>query len=176
MFFTFVQHMETDRNAEGRFTAQVFHIRLNSTGIAEAERMADCLQDSRFTAIFCSDQIRAIETAVIIACRHEEAGYIVTDQRLREVNVGKLVGVRQAEVAEPLYKTRHPNFDFRPAGGESKSDVIGRLCAFIGQVKADYYNTGEVLIVGHGTALRVLLEHFRVPEVLTRKNFVRVQI
>lgn len=170
--------METDWNIDNRFTAQVFHIRLNSTGIAEAERMADRLKDARFSAVFCSDQIRAIETAIIIACRHEEAGYIVTDQRLREVNVGSLMGKRQADViiASPFLRTRNPMFDFRPVGGECRADVISRLCAFLGQVKADYHDTGEVLVVGHGTALRILLEDYHVPEVLTRENFIRVEI
>ncbi|MEK7151170.1 MAG: histidine phosphatase family protein [Patescibacteria group bacterium] len=171
---TVVRHMETDWNAEKRFTAQAFHIRLNQAGIAEAERMADRLIKVPFRAVFCSDQIRAIETAVIIIARCERTMNrvrFVTDPRLREVHVGSLVGMPQSDASQPEFSTRHPNFDYSSIGGETKREVVLRHREIMAEIKARWGNW-EVLVVGHGTALRVYLEDIGVTEILTRENYI----
>ena len=168
---TLVRHMETDWNIEARFTAQAFHIRLNSTGITQAERMADRLEKVPFWAVFCSDQIRAIETAIIIASRHEDITKFVTDPRLREVNVGTLVGKHTSFANRAKFSTHHPRFNFRSIGGESRSEVIARQLAIMKDIGISEVNK-EVLVVGHGSALRVLLEDLEISEILTRENFI----
>jgi len=166
-----VRHMETDWNAEKRFTAQVFHIRLNQAGVAEAERMACNLIKVPFQAVYCSDQIRAIETAVIIAARHQGIKKFELDPRLREVNVGSLVGLPQSSACRPEFSTRHPNFDYSSIGGETRREVILRHLAIVAEIDAAWGGE-EVLIVGHGTALRVYLEEIGITEILTRENYI----
>jgi 2,3-bisphosphoglycerate-dependent phosphoglycerate mutase len=175
MVLTFVRHMETDWNAEGRYTSQAFHIRLNATGIAQAETMAARLVHIPFELVYSSDQIRAIETAVIIASRHRNIKGFVTDPRLRETNTGTCVGKKSSEVGEPIFQTRHPTFDYRSIGGECRDDVIARQKSFLAGV-ASLGSVEECLIVGHGTALRVLFEAMGLTEVLTRENFIRLKI
>jgi uncharacterized cofD-like protein len=174
MFVTLVRHMEVDWNTEKRFTAQALHLKLNLNGIAEAERMAQRLKNIRFRRIFCSDQLRALATATIIAERQVDMVLPVTDPRLREVNVGSLVGTRQSEVTRPEFRTRHPQFDYREIGGENRTEVIARQRAFLDEIKTTD-DGGENLIVGHGTALRALLEDLGITEKLTRENFIRFE-
>lgn len=176
--FTVVRHMEVDWNFQERFTAQTFHLRLNKTGIAEAERMALRLEPVKFQAIYSSDQLRAVETALIIAGKQEQAKRFVIDPRLREVNVGSLVGdyLKKTDFKNhPEFSTRHPNFDYHSVGGESKADAIERLSDFFDE-KAYAEGNIEKLIVGHGTALRIILEHYGITQELTRENFIRLKL
>lgn len=175
MHITFVRHMETGWNAERLFTAQAFHIRLNAAGIAEADRMADRLAHACFQKVFSSDQIRAVETTLIIAAKHPLITGFATDPRLREVHVGSLVGTKMANVTEPLFQTRHPQFDYRPIGGEHRAGVVARQREFLADVKRSC-SCENILVVGHGTALRVLLEDMGINETLTRENYVCVEI
>ena len=176
MFVTFVRHMETDWNKEKRFTAQAFPFRLNAQGIAQAERMASLLESIGFTSIFCSHQIRAIETAIIIAAKQDQVTRFTIDPRLREVSVGSLMGLHQADVIRPEFRTDHPQFDFREVGGERKDDVIARQREFLEEILLDHRDHDEALVVGHGTALRALFEHLSINEKLTREKFVRVDL
>ncbi len=107
-----VRHTEVEWNKRGLFTAQAFNLRLNPTGLLEAERLAEKLDSVCFTGVLSSDQIRAVETGLVIAGRHAEIKFFKTDPRMREVNVGNLVGTRMSEVTEPTLKTKHPSFDF----------------------------------------------------------------
>ncbi len=173
MHLTLVQHMETDWNAQGLFTSQAFHIRLNPTGIAQAEQMATFLESEPFEMIVSSDQVRALETAVIIATRHPNLQGIETDRRLREARVGYLVGTKITDVTEPLFRTRHPQFDFRPVGGEHRAGVIARVREAFDDVKGT--GVQEVLAVGHGTAFRILLEDLGVTEIMSRSHAVRIE-
>lgn len=169
---TFVRHMEVDDNVQRRFTAQNFSLHLNRKGIEEAGRMAINLMKFKFDAVFSSDQIRSVETAVILVRPQRYIQKFVLDSRLREVNVGALVGQPLSPVARPEFSTKHPNFDFRSVGGEAKESVICRQLEVIQEVGLER-DLDEVLVVGHGTALRVLLEKLNIPVKLTRENFIR---
>ena len=175
MNLTFVRHMEVDWNAEGRFTSQAFHLRLNATGIAQAEIMATRLEKIPFEIVYSSDQLRAVETAIVIAARHPNLKALITDRRLRETNTGTCVGTIATNVTNPLFQTRHPAFDYRSIGGECRADVIARQKSFLADLKSSN-GIHECLIVGHGTALRVLFEDLGVAEKLTRDNFIRIEI
>jgi broad specificity phosphatase PhoE len=165
--------METDWNTEGRFTSQAFHLRLNATGIAQAEAIARQLAHVPFEIVYTSDQLRAVETAIIIATPHPNIKAFMTDARLRETNTGSCVGIIASEITEPIFQTRHPAFDYRPIGGECRNDVIARQKAFLAEVKNGCAQ--KCLVVGHGTALRVLFEDLGITEKLTRENYVRVE-
>jgi broad specificity phosphatase PhoE len=52
---------------------------------------------------------------------------------------------------------------------------MDRLGSFLEEARITH-GDGENLVVGHGTALRLLLQHLGVNEKLTRKNFVRVEL
>jgi broad specificity phosphatase PhoE len=167
--------METDWNAEGRYTSQAFHLRLNAMGIIQAEAMATRLESIPFEVFYSSDQLRAIETSIIIATKQSNLKAFVTDHRLREVNTGICAGMIMTKVVNPIFQTRHPAFDYRSIGGECRMDVLTRQRSFLVDLKNNN-DTSERLIVGHGTALRVLLEDMGITETLTRNNFIRIEI
>lgn len=175
MHVTFIRHMETDWNREGRYTGQAIHPRLNATGNAQAQEMAKRLKDFHFDAIYCSDQLRAIETALIIGESHPEVRAIVTDNRLREVNVGPFVGKEISQIADSRFLTKNPQFDFRPVGGECPEDAIVRQVPILAHIYL-CRQIRECLIVGHGTSLRLLLKFLDINEPLTRENFLRVNL
>jgi broad specificity phosphatase PhoE len=53
--------------------------------------------------------------------------------------------------------------------------VIARQKSFLASLRQNN-DASERLIVGHGTALRVLFEDMGITQVLTRDNFIRIEI
>jgi probable phosphoglycerate mutase len=92
------------------------------------------------------------------------------DARLREVHIGQMAGMRKSdarrEYPDPEFRGAHPSFDFRSIGGESRTQVLDRIRACCDRI-ARIHGTAHadvpfVVIVSHGTALRVLLEHLGI--------------
>jgi len=91
---TLVRHGKTDWNAEGRLQGQL-QIPLNRRGRVQAEALATCLRRGLAPCRLHSDLLRTLQTAQAIT-RH--SGHkIRADERLREWNLGVLVGLRRAQ-------------------------------------------------------------------------------
>jgi len=84
---TFVRHGETDANKQNLFNGKT-DLHLNEIGIAQAQKVAENLAGKKFDAVYCSDKLRAIETAEIITGGRE----FIIDERLTELNCGKFDG------------------------------------------------------------------------------------
>ncbi|MDM0105329.1 histidine phosphatase family protein [Variovorax sp. J22R24] len=153
-----VRHGETAWNVDSRIQGQL-DISLNDTGLWQARRVAQALQDEPLTAIYASDLARARQTAEEIARSH---GIEVTvDTGLRERSFGLFEGRTFADIdaALPdqarLWRTRDP--EFAPEGGES-------LLAFRERVTS----TAATLAARHPGELVVMVAHGGVMDVLYR--------
>lgn len=151
-----LRHGVTDWNADGRFQGHA-DIPINHTGREQAAAAAAALAGQGISRVYCSDLLRATETAQIVAGR---LGLGVTrDERLREVDVGEWSGLSMEEAGrlEPdFWPALRQGRDFRrSATGETATEsgvrVGGALRDYASGAAADEV----VLVVGHGLSLRV---------------------
>ena len=105
------------------------------------------------------------------------------DPRLREITLGQLDGMLKTEVKqlypEKKHSTRSSRFDFSDVGGESRIQVIQRYVAFFDDVVSTLGITRgrclpNIVVVGHGTALRIFLEHLGIPCQLEQGHYQRI--
>jgi broad specificity phosphatase PhoE len=146
-----IRHGQTEWSATGRHTSHT-DLDLTEDGERQARALAGKVADWKFTAVVSSPRLRALRTA-------ELAGLTVTaiDDDLAEWDYGQYEGVTTPEI-----RRHQPNWslwtDGAP-GGESPDHVarridrlLGRLSGAVGPATVD----GDVALLGHGHALRVL--------------------
>lgn len=92
--------------------------------------------------VFTSDLRRAMETAEI--AYSSSSGDLRADWRLRECNYGKLNGASVVEVD----RTRLQHIDTPFPEGESHSDVVRRVNAFLRDLQAER-SVSTALVIGH---------------------------
>lgn len=145
--FGLVRHGQTDYNLRNLYQG-ASDIPLNATGREQAHRALDHLPDIHWDVVVASPLLRAQETAQIIAADHHitDGG---TDEDLREIDWGSAEGhdVEQMRLA-------HPDRDF--PGREETQVVADRGCAALARL-AERYGDANVLVVAHGTLIRLLL-------------------
>ena len=139
-----------------RFIGQT-DLPLSDEGIRQASEMKEALRCADLSAVYCSDLLRCVETAGIIAEPH--GIFPAGRPGLREIFLGRWEGLTFDEVS-----TRYPEeyrargldvVNYRPPGGESFKDCAGRvLSAFFDILDAE---EGNILIVGHAGVNRILL-------------------
>lgn len=148
-----VRHGETTYNAEGRVQGHE-DPPLTPLGFRQAKAIADRLASEKIDAVYSSDLVRATSTAEIIAARHSLS--IETTALLRESNLGVLQGMTREEVEERYPKEvcewRRDPVKYRPPGGETTDQVIGRARQFLDSLTTRGSLTA--VIVGHGGSLR----------------------
>lgn len=165
----FVRHTQTDMNAQRRYSGAREKALLNEIGKAQADKLALQLSHMQITAIYASDLRRTRQVASRIS---DAGGFDVTyDARLREVDVGSMGGLTKDEALvrfpEDHFRTSSPCYDFMSIGGESREQVIARQIACFNDILARYGRAFElgspnIVIVGHGTSLRTMLQHLRI--------------
>ena len=156
-----VRHGETEWNKSFRYQGQS-DVRLNKKGIEQAARVRDRLASEKIDFIYSSDLIRAVETAEIIASKHEMLD-IHELPLLREMSFGEAEGmifdeikVRYPEIADDLqaWRARSPELHF--PDGESIIQLSVRVARFIEKLK-EHKPEETVLVVAHGGSLQVLI-------------------
>ncbi len=172
-----VRHTETNWNKEHRYSGQSNKPTLTHTGLLQARRVAQALSAKHCAALYCSDLRRCWRTARIIG--RTILLKPVIEPRLREAGLGDADGLLKSEVRErfcaPELSTRHPDFDFTPIGGESRAGIIRRQRQFLDDC-VNHWGVGGgqlpvLIIVGHGTSLRVLCEDLNVDPALEQGEF-----
>jgi probable phosphoglycerate mutase len=129
---------------------------LTGPGREQARRLARSLAGERVAAVWTSDTSRAVQTGEIAAA---VLGVGVTAcKSLREVFIGDLLGQpfdigRILAVAEQWHRG---DLAAGFAGGESGVDVVARHRAQLDEV-ADLHSGETVLVIGHQTALGIVL-------------------
>jgi len=158
---------------------------LSAAGVEQAHRLADRLQQIRFSAAYSSDLQRSLSTAEIIVA---DAGLPVRPKiHLREIDAGQWEGLSAEEVKE-RYPREHAERErdlvgFRFPGGESYRDLNEEVIpVFLRILDA---SSGDILIVAHKGVNRVLLcrflrlpleELFSIPQDYGCVNLIRVSV
>ena len=146
-----LRHGQTDWNHGRRFQGQA-DIKLNATGVRQAEAMRAKLARFHFDAVYSSPLQRALDTARIVA----PDAAIGTDDRLMEINVGTWSGRTWDEIiAEmPDYEERYANgIDFRRSpSGETLAELVERGRPALLEI-AERHEDQTVLVVSHGLFL-----------------------
>ena len=142
-----IRHGQTTWSAAGRHTSYT-DLPLTGDGERQAASLAPALATRRFAAVYCSPRVRASRTA-------ELAGLTVTelDEDLAEWNYGSYEGLTSAQIHEsaPTWDLWH---DGCP-GGETPAKVGTRIDRVLDRAGTALM-AGDVALVGHGHALRVL--------------------
>jgi len=141
-----VRHGESTFNAEGRY-AGWSDPPLTPAGEAMAQALFPRLAGVQFDGIWCSDRIRAQETARL-------AGFecVPADARLREIHFGDLEGKTFLEMGEEWRERLRSFADFVAPNGESTADVRRRAEDFLANLAG-----GRHLIFSHGGWIRCLM-------------------
>lgn len=154
-----LRHGESELNVQRTFAGRSADPALSATGREEATQQAAALEDIAFTAIYASPLQRARQTANFVAEQRELE--IVIDDRLREVDVGRLDGLEIRDDNLAYYRdiVRAWGEGDGQAGfeeGESLDDVTRRFGAFLEEVKRTK-PAGPILVVGHGILFMAML-------------------
>ena len=147
-----VRHGETEWNKENFFRGHE-DVKLNATGIAQADAVAEALNDKVFEAIYSSTLKRALVTARRIAMPHDIG--VRERPALLDINYGAWQGMRESAVAKkypPLYERwKKTPWKVKFPAGDSVKKTWKRV------------NTGlRELLFLHGTGCVVLVSH-RIP-------------
>jgi probable phosphoglycerate mutase len=161
---TFIRHGETDWNVNGRWQGQAA-VPLNAWGRRQADVVASYVaaQGERFAALYASDLSRAYDTAGALARSLGLA--VVSDPRLREIDLGEWQGLTEEEVklwdGERLAWVRQDNFNHARPGGESWQQVGTRGAEALREIVGAHPES-SLLVVSHGGTIRVTLQHLKL--------------
>ena len=151
-----VRHGYSEGNREQRFVGHG-DVALTEIGRAQALCTAEYLKDRKIDAIYSSDLIRAMQTAIPVA---KMFGLPIHPmEELREIFAGDWEGGVYAELyqkyPESYGKWLTDIGNAHPDGGESVVEMAARVYAAVDRILAE--NEGKcVAIFTHGTPARVL--------------------
>jgi broad specificity phosphatase PhoE len=174
-----IRHGETDWNTSGRWQG-ILPISLNDTGRQQAQKLAVYLSRSgvAIDTLYTSDLPRAYETASIIGAMIGKVP--ITDERLRELNVGVFQGLARPEI-EAQYPDSYSSFLANPLeyiipGGESRRQLQERAySAWTEFTNADVVK--HIGIVTHSGTIKMLLSHiFRDVQVFENEHIENTSI
>ena len=169
-----VRHAETIWHADDKYSGKS-EISLTVNGIQQSFQLADWAKAQNIDAIYTSGLSRAIMTAQPSARSLNLVPII--DSNLNEVDYGKIEGLTKTE-----FKNKFPDiwekFQVFPAytvfpSGESGADALDRALKFISVLfqKKDF---SEVLLVSHGTLIRLILTYLLGQELNTYRSLFPV--
>lgn len=152
--FSIMRHAATVWNLEKRIQGQD-DSPLSPQGAASAARWAETLSRGAFDRALCSDLGRVRQTFDII---NQNIDLPVTfDRRLREQHFGRWSGRLWSEIPErDLSVQVARGWDFRPPGGESRAEVLGRSREALLEA-AGRWPGDRVLVVCHEGVVKSLL-------------------
>lgn len=149
-----VRHGETAWNRQHRFQGQAGPP-LSRAGLIQARHLAARLARWPVVGVYCSDLVRARQTALALAAPHGLP--VRVDPRWRELSFGDWEGLTWSEIAArdgaAVQAWRRDPERRSPPGGES----LQALRARIGPAVADLPAAGVYLVVTHGGPLRLFL-------------------
>ena len=154
-----VRHGQTDWNARGLLQGHT-DIPLNEVGRDQAKRLGDRLTSVHLEAAYSSDLLRCSQTAdLVLGDRKVTVSY---SQSLREQAYGRWEGMSFSAIQESdpeMYAAMVEDYaSFTPPGGEDFRAVEARSQGLAAEMMGRH-PAGDLLIVGHGAALRTLVTH-----------------
>ena len=169
-----VRHPQTEWNRDKRLCGQTDAARWSDLGLTQARDIAESLRGYAIKKIVSSDLNRAAYLAYIIATTL--GGPVpVLDERLRELALGELDGLRDDEAVARFTESRlspyGDGYDLRSIGGEAQADVVERYqAAFHEHVVEE----GVCVFVGHGFAFKAFLSSCGVATPVVQGSFVQL--
>lgn len=167
MRLVIVRHGQTDLNLQRRIQGQS-DVPLNSAGRAQAQALATQLAGFTFSAVYCSDLVRAVETAQILAA---PLGVPVqVDARLTERAFGQFEGLTDAELRARFpqaFKSWRETGDAPEVGLELRAAAGKRFAACVAEIRSAFpegvaassaiaserASSPTVLLVSHGSTI-----------------------
>lgn len=154
MILYIVRHGQSTWNLEKRLQGQTMGVPLTALGQEQAAQARDELVDVPLTAIWSSDQVRAVQTAEIVSAAH--ALPVRLEPLLREQSFGELEGRFTCDLKEePVPEGQHIS-EIPWGRGESVADVYRRMERLIGVLRAEFGARDHIALISHGDAIRVL--------------------
>lgn len=153
-----IRHAESTMNAQGLWQGQT-DPPLSERGRAQARELARALASDGAWILVSSDLARARETAEILArvLRAE----LVLDPGLREMDVGHWSARPHQEIRErwpeDYARVRAGDWQFRPGGGETRSEVRARALAALDRAQGTQVEGHRLALVTHLGVLRALV-------------------
>jgi alpha-ribazole phosphatase len=154
-----VRHGELTTSQDWRYVGHL-DVALNSTGIAQIQRLGRYLQQEPIDLIFSSDLQRTVHSAGLIG---DLLGRVpVAEHAFRELHLGGWEGMTRDEILQ-----RFPReFDersrdiarYRIPGGESFADLQHRVIARLTTL-CEEHRGKNILLVAHGGVNRVIICH-----------------
>ncbi len=163
-----VRHAVTDYNLENRFQGQL-DIPLNKKGKAQAERLKYYFKGKKIDLIYTSDLKRATETAEYLSKDLNQSLRILSN--LREVNVGRLEGMKWEEVKKtyPAWVSKGHNYGY--PGGETRIDIEKRVVNLWDYI-CQCHSTDNIILVSHGGIIKTLICQLLGIEASNRKKLI----
>jgi probable phosphoglycerate mutase len=153
------RHGQTAWNASARFMGQL-DIPMDETGRAQVRALSMRLSNERPAAIYCSDLVRARETARSIQAAIASSPPVISEPRLNEMNFGDWQGQTYAEIQQRdpqgLANWESERFHSAPPNGETLLTLAGRIQAAYHDLCAARSDQ-TVIVAGHGGSLQVLI-------------------
>lgn len=154
-----IRHGESEGNAESRFGGHL-PMSLSLQGRLEAVETAKALAKEEIDAIYSSDLLRAVETAMPLA--EVKKLPINESNAFRERNVGVLQGLTFKEAAKKFPEDYNAllmrDFDYVIEGGESYRQVLKRASGGLKEVLKKH-KRGCVAIFTHTGTIGILTLH-----------------
>lgn len=148
---------------------------LSEKGVIDVQELAELLKEKEFTFAYTPELTRNIKTVEEVI-KYHQGTEVIYDNRIRERCYGDLQGLKHLDLMKkdlPIYLTYHRSFNISPPGGESISDVEGRVLPFCGEVvKRIKKEKVSVAICGGNNAMRVIRRHF---ENLTVEQMLKIE-
>jgi probable phosphomutase (TIGR03848 family) len=158
-----VRHGRTTANTSGVLAGRTAGVRLDDTGIAQAERTAERLAVVPLVAVVTSPLERCRQTARAIAKAQQGTPATATERGITECDYGSWQGRSLRELArEPLWKTvqTQPSAAAFP-DGEAMATMQARSVAAVRRLDALYeaeHGPGAVWVaVSHGDIIKSVL-------------------
>jgi broad specificity phosphatase PhoE len=154
----FVRHGQTEMNRQHLLQGQSGY-GLLPEGIQDAELAARRLAGKGIALLYCSDQLRARETAGILRRELDVTAPIRHSRLLREMDYGRATGC-----PEPSVRRKYPKFrtdaTFVFPDGESFQQVQTRAFRWLDRI-LEGHSSGRIGVVTHGGWLRTLFAGLR---------------
>lgn len=152
-----VRHGQTEWNKKGVIQGHSA-IPLNEKGKRHAKHIANFLKNKNISIIYSSDLLRAKQTAQTVS--KATKAKIVFTKALREMNMGKLVGLTHQQIPKkfPSYEQCKKLNHYRALGPKSESYfmVEKRVTPFLQKILSSYKKQ-SVALVAHEAVNRVIL-------------------
>ena len=155
MILHLLRHGQSTWNLEGRLQGQTMAVPLTELGRRQAAGAVTHLSQRPLSAVWISDQLRARQTAKLIAAPH---GLDITvTVLLREQALGQLEGRLITALGAGLVPEGAFCTGVVRGGGESLQQVHQRMLRLCDSLGTQFGDADEVALVSHGDTLRVLL-------------------